>query len=102
MPFILTTLVEIRSIVNTQGMFSLLLNAPKIFKMNATFEKNYTKTPTKFMIYLFFHRQYQLPDWVQPEYLRARMSDNGTLTVEVPVPQVQPSKYERLINIQNH
>ena len=49
-----------------------------------------------------YTRQYQLPDWVQPEYLRARMSENGTLTVEVPVPQVQPSKYERVINIQNH
>jgi len=47
-----------------------------------------------------YTRQYQLPDWVQPEYLRARMSDNGTLTVEIPVPQAQPSKFESFINIQ--
>ncbi|CAF0886954.1 unnamed protein product [Brachionus calyciflorus] len=47
-----------------------------------------------------YTRQYQLPDWVQPEFLRARMSDNGTLTVEIPVPQSQPSKYESFINIQ--
>lgn len=48
-----------------------------------------------------YTRQYILPEWVQPELLRARMSDDGTLTVEIPVPQVQPSKYERVINIQN-
>jgi HSP20 family molecular chaperone IbpA len=47
-----------------------------------------------------YTRQYILPNWVQPELLRARMSDNGTLTVEIPLPQVQPSKYERVINIQ--
>jgi hypothetical protein len=41
-----------------------------------------------------------LPDWVNSELLRARMSDNGTLTVEVPLPQVQPAQPERLINIQ--
>lgn len=46
-----------------------------------------------------YTRSYQLPDWVQPELLRARMSDNGTLTVEVPMPQAQPSKYEQMINI---
>jgi HSP20 family molecular chaperone IbpA len=48
-----------------------------------------------------YTRQYILPEWVQPELLRSRMSDNGTLTVEVPMPQNQPSKYERVINIQN-
>lgn len=48
-----------------------------------------------------YTRQYILPDGLQPELLRARMSENGTLTVEVPLPQVQPNKYERLINIQN-
>lgn len=48
-----------------------------------------------------YTRQYILPDWVQPELLRARMSDDGTLTVEIPMPQAQPSKYERNINIQN-
>jgi HSP20 family molecular chaperone IbpA len=48
-----------------------------------------------------YTRQYILPDWVQPELLRARMSDNGTLTVEIPLPQVTPSKLERVINIQN-
>ena len=48
-----------------------------------------------------YTRQYILPDGLQPELLRARMSENGTLTVEVPLPQVQPNKYERVINIQN-
>lgn len=48
-----------------------------------------------------YTRQYILPDWVQPELLRARMSDDGTLTVEIPMPQAQPSKYDRSINIQN-
>jgi HSP20 family molecular chaperone IbpA len=48
-----------------------------------------------------YTRQYILPDWVQPELLRARMSDDGTLTVEIPMPQAQPSKFERNINIQN-
>jgi len=48
-----------------------------------------------------YTRQYILPDGLQPEFLRARMSENGTLTVEVPLPQVQPNKYERVINIQN-
>lgn len=48
---------------------------------------------------IIYSRSYQLPEWVQPELLRARMSDNGTLTVEVPVPQLQPSKYEQMINI---
>jgi HSP20 family molecular chaperone IbpA len=48
-----------------------------------------------------YTRQYILPEWVQPELLRARMSDNGTLTVEIPLPQVTPSKLERVINIQN-
>ena len=49
-----------------------------------------------------YTRQYILPDWVQPELLRARMSDNGTLTVEIPLPQERlPSKLERVINIQN-
>ena len=47
-----------------------------------------------------YTRQYILPDGLQPEFLRARMSENGTLTVEVPLPQVQPNKYERVINIQ--
>jgi len=49
-----------------------------------------------------YTRQYILPDGLQPELLRARMSENGTLTVEVPLPQVQPNKYERVINIQNN
>lgn len=48
-----------------------------------------------------YTRQYILPDGLQPELLRARMSENGTLTVEVPLPQMQPNKYERIINIQN-
>jgi HSP20 family molecular chaperone IbpA len=47
-----------------------------------------------------YSRSYILPEWVNPELLRARMSDNGTLTVEVPLPQVQPNKFERVINIQ--
>ena len=47
-----------------------------------------------------YSRSYILPEWVNPELLRARMSDNGTLTVEVPLPQVQPSKLERVIKIQ--
>ncbi len=48
-----------------------------------------------------YTRQYILPDGLQPELLRARMSENGTLTVEVPLPQVQPNKYDRVVNIQN-
>ena len=47
-----------------------------------------------------YSRSYILPEWVNPELLRARMSDNGTLTVEVPLPQVQPNKLERVIKIQ--
>lgn len=47
-----------------------------------------------------YSRSYILPEWVNVELLRARMSDSGTLTVEVPVPQVQPSKLERVIKIQ--
>ncbi len=54
-----------------------------------------------FTFYLESCRQYILPEWVQPELLRARMSDDGTLTVEIPLPQVQPNKFERLISIQN-
>ena len=50
---------------------------------------------------IFFNRQYILPEWVHPELLRARMSDDGTLTVEIPLPQVNPNKSERLINITN-
>lgn len=38
-----------------------------------------------------YTRQYILPEGLQPEFLRARMSENGTLTVEVPLPQVQPN-----------
>lgn len=48
-----------------------------------------------------YTRQYILPDSVEPELLRARMSDDGTLTVELPLPQVQQSKSGRSINIQN-
>lgn len=48
-----------------------------------------------------YTRQYILPEGLQPEFLRARMSENGTLTVEVPLPQVQPNKYDRVVNIQN-
>ena len=46
-----------------------------------------------------YTRQYVLPEWVQQDLLRARMSENGTLTVELP--QVQQPQLERLINIQN-
>ncbi len=47
-----------------------------------------------------YSRSYVLPDYVNSELLRARMSDNGTLTIEVPLPQVQPTQLERLIKIQ--
>ncbi len=47
-----------------------------------------------------YSRSYILPDWVNSDLLRARMSDNGMLTVEVPLPQVQPPQLERLIKIQ--
>lgn len=44
-------------------------------------------------------REYVLPDWVDVDRLRAKMSEDSTLTVEVPIPQDRVSAYNRQIKI---
>lgn len=44
-------------------------------------------------------REYVLPDWVDANYLRAKMSENSTLTVEAPIPQDRMSSMNRQIKI---
>ncbi|CAF1598418.1 unnamed protein product [Adineta ricciae] len=46
-----------------------------------------------------YKREYVLPDWVDADHLRAKMSEDATLTVEVPIPQDRVSAVNRQIKI---
>lgn len=46
-----------------------------------------------------YMREYVLPDWVDVDRLRAKMSEDSTLTVEVPIPHDRVSSFNRQINI---
>ena len=46
-----------------------------------------------------YKREYVLPDWVDAGHLRAKMSQDATLTVEVPIPQDRVSAGNRQIKI---
>jgi HSP20 family molecular chaperone IbpA len=46
-----------------------------------------------------YTREYVLPDWVDTEKLRAKMSEDSTLTVEVPIPQDSVPQFNRQIKI---
>lgn len=44
-------------------------------------------------------REYVLPDWVDVDHLRAKMSEDSTLTVEVPIPHDRVPAFNRQIKI---
>jgi hypothetical protein len=44
-------------------------------------------------------REYVLPDWVDADHLRAKMSEDATLTVEVPIPHDRVAPFNRQIKI---
>jgi hypothetical protein len=44
-------------------------------------------------------REYVLPDWVDVDNLRAKMSEDSTLTVEVPIPHDRVPAFNRQIKI---
>lgn len=46
-----------------------------------------------------YMREYVLPDWVDVDKLRAKMSEDSTLTVEVPIPHDRVPAFNRQINI---
>ena len=46
-----------------------------------------------------YMREYVLPDWVDVDHLRAKMSEDATLTVEVPIPHDRVPAFNRQINI---
>lgn len=46
-----------------------------------------------------YKREYVLPDWVDADHLRAKMSEDSTLTVEVPIPQDRVPAVNRQIKI---
>jgi HSP20 family molecular chaperone IbpA len=46
-----------------------------------------------------YMREYVLPDWVDVDNLRAKMSEDSTLTVEVPIPHDRVPPFNRQIKI---
>ena len=46
-----------------------------------------------------YMREYVLPDWVDVDKLRAKMSEDSTLTVEVPIPHDSIPPLNRQIKI---
>ncbi|CAF0767013.1 unnamed protein product [Adineta ricciae] len=46
-----------------------------------------------------YMREYVLPDWVDVDNLRAKMSEDSTLTVEVPIPHDRVPAFNRQIKI---
>jgi hypothetical protein len=44
-------------------------------------------------------REYVLPVWVDADKLRAKMSEDATLTVEVPIPHDRVPAFNRQIKI---
>jgi hypothetical protein len=44
-------------------------------------------------------REYVLPEWVDVDNLRAKMSEDSTLTVEVPIPHDRVPPFNRQIKI---
>ena len=44
-------------------------------------------------------REYVLPEWVDVDNLRAKMSEDSTLTVEVPIPHDRVPAFNRQIKI---
>jgi hypothetical protein len=46
-----------------------------------------------------YMREYVLPEWVDVDNLRAKMSEDSTLTVEVPIPHDRVAPLNRQIKI---
>jgi len=46
-----------------------------------------------------YQREYVLPEWVDVDNLRAKMSEDSTLTVEVPIPHDRVPAFNRQIKI---
>ena len=46
-----------------------------------------------------YMREYVLPNWVDVDNLRAKMSEDSTLTVEVPIPHDRVPAFNRQIKI---
>jgi HSP20 family molecular chaperone IbpA len=46
-----------------------------------------------------YMREYVLPEWVDVDNLRAKMSEDSTLTVEVPIPHDRVPAFNRQIKI---
>lgn len=44
-------------------------------------------------------REYVLPEWVDVDQLRAKLSEDSTLTVEVPIPHDRVPAFNRQIKI---